>query len=217
MFCKRASLSDGTMKDRGESTRLNQLGSDRQAIIMMRNEKTGRGIRRKYKKMTSDQLPLPFFAVSSVHYNAQAVGFMADDEFPLPVDATGIPALRRYCYQFPAKGLLDALTHYREGILAELVSSLFMWSSQYKVQRRSALRTVVARPRQVGRQPADLCFSWTDEGFTGDRSYRRQLCPRNQFVGRQLHFGEVECVAMMSHFLLRYTDRFFRKTLQSLD
>lgn len=116
----------------------------------MRNEKTCRGIRRKYKTITSDPLPLPFFAVSSVDYSAQAHGFTAEDEFPLPVDTTGIPALRRHCYQFPAKSRLDALTHYREGILTELISSLNMWSSQYKVQRRSALKKVVTKPSKVG-------------------------------------------------------------------
>lgn len=115
----------------------------------MRNKKTCREIRRKYKSITSDQLPLPFFAVSSVDYNAQTLGFEADDDFPLPVETTGIPALRRHCYQFPAKAYLDALTHYREGILAELISSLNMWSSQYKVQRRSALKKVVTKPLKV--------------------------------------------------------------------
>ena len=82
----------------------------------MRNENTCRGIRRKYKTTTSDPQPFQFFAVSSVDYNAQAHGFMAEDEFPLPVDTTGIPALRRHCYQIPATSRLDALTHYREGI-----------------------------------------------------------------------------------------------------
>lgn len=169
----------------------------------MRNGKTGRGMRQKYKKITSDQLPLPFFAVSSVHYNIQALGFSADDEFPLPVDTTGIPALRRHCYQFPAKSHLDALTHYREGILAELISSLYMWSSQYQVQRRSALRKVVAKPLKVGRQPIALCLSWIYERFTGDRSCHRQMCPRNQTVGRKLHLGKVGCVAMGSNLLLK--------------
>ena len=162
----------------------------------MRNEKTCRGMRRKYKRITSDELPLPFFAVSSVHYNMQTLGFSADDEFPLPVDTTGIPALRRHCYQFPAKSHLDALAHYREGILAELISSLYMWSSQYKVQRRSALRRVVGKPLMVGRQPVDLCLSWTHESFAGDRSYHRQMCSRNQNASRKLHLGRVECVTM---------------------
>lgn len=120
---------------------------------------TGRCMRRKYKNIASDQLPLPVFAVSSVDYNAHALGFVADDEFPLPVDTTGIPALRRHCYQFPAKSYLDALIHYREGILAELISSLYMWSSQYKIQRRSALKKVVAKPLKVNRPSVDLCFT----------------------------------------------------------
>ena len=102
------------------------MDSDRQALVIMRNEKTGRSIRRKYKTITSDQLSLPFFAVSSVDYNAQTRGFVPEDEFPLPVDTTSIPALHRHCYQFPAKAYLDALTHYRESILAELISSLNM-------------------------------------------------------------------------------------------
>lgn len=180
----------------------------------MRNEKTCRGIRRKYKKIASDQLPLPFFAVSSVDYNAQALGFMADDGFPLPVDTTGIPALRRHCYQFPAKSYLDALTHYREGILAELISSLYMWSSQYKVQRRSALKKVVVKPSKVDRQPVHLCFTGTNKSFTGSRSYHRTMCPRNQATGRKLHLGEIECVAIGEILLFRYTDKFLAK-LQS--
>ena len=162
----------------------------------MRNEKISRGISRKYKTLTSDQLPLPFFAVSSVDYNAQTRGFKAEHEFPLPVDTTGIPALRRHCYQFPAKANLDALTHYREGILAELISSLNMWSSQYKVQRRSTLKKVVTKPSNVGRQLVDHCFPATDESFTGDTSYHHPICPRNQTFGTNLHFGEVQCVFM---------------------
>ena len=116
----------------------------------MRNEKTGRCMRRKYKKITSDQLPLPFFAVSSADYNTHVLGFTTNHEFYLPVDTTGIPTLRRHCYLLAAKSKLDALTHYREGILAELISSLYIWSSQYKVQRRSALKKVVVKPLQVG-------------------------------------------------------------------
>ena len=102
------------------------MDSERQASIVMRNEKTARAIRQKYKKITSDQLPLHFFAVSSSDYIVQTVGVSPEDVFPLPVDTTGIPALRRHCYQIPAKSRLDALTHYREGILAELISSLYM-------------------------------------------------------------------------------------------
>ena len=109
------------------------MDSDRQALVIMRNEKTGRSMRRKYKRITSDQPPLPFFAVSSADYNTHVLGFTADGEFCLCVDTTGIPALRRYCYQFAAKSKLDALTHYREGILAELISSLYIWSSQYPI------------------------------------------------------------------------------------
>ena len=162
----------------------------------MRNEKTCREIRRKYKTITSDQLPLPFFAVSSLAYNAQTRGFEADDDFPLPVDTTGIPALRRYCHQFPAKAYLDALTHYRKGILPELISSLNMWSSQYKIQRRSTLKKVVTKPSKVGQQPVNLCFLSTDQSFTGHTSYHHQTCPRDHVFGRQLHFGEVQCVTM---------------------
>ena len=127
------------------------MDSDRQALIIMRNKKSGRNIRRKYKKITLDQLPLPFFAVSSADYNTHVLGFAADDGFLLPVNTTGIPALRNHCYGLPAQSKLDALTHYRDGILAELINSLYIWSSQYKVQRRSALKKVVSRPLQVGR------------------------------------------------------------------
>lgn len=134
------------------------MDSERQASIVMRNEKTARAIRQKYKKITSDQLPLHFFAVSSSDYIVQTVGVSPEDVFPLPVDTTGIPALRRHCYQIPAKSRLDALTHYREGILAELISSLYMWSSQYKVQRRSTLRKVVEKPLQVGRHPWTFAY-----------------------------------------------------------
>lgn len=115
----------------------------------MRNEKSGRNIRRKYKKITLDQQSLPFFAVSGADYNTHVLGLAADDGFLLPVDTTGIPALRNYCYRIPAQSKLDALTHYREGTLAELINSLYIWSSQYKVQRRSALKKVVVRPLQV--------------------------------------------------------------------
>lgn len=118
----------------------------------MRNEKSCRNIRRKYKKITLDQQPLPFFAVSSVGYITHVLESVANDDFLLPVDTTGIPALRNYCYRLPAQSKLDALTHYREGTLVELINSLYIWSSQYKVQRRSALKKVVVRPLQVGHQ-----------------------------------------------------------------
>lgn len=132
----------------------------------MRNEKSGRCIRRKYKKITTDQQTLPSFAVSSSDYNTHVLGFEADDDgFLLPVDTTGIPALRRHCYQFPAKSHLDALTHYREGILAELISSMHMWSSQYKVQRRSALKKVVAKPLQVGRHLLTFAYRELNKGL----------------------------------------------------
>lgn len=120
------------------------------ALVLMRNEKTRRNMRRKYQRMTS--VPLPVFAVSSVSYQTQKAGYEAEDEWPLSVSVTGIPDLRYYCYQFPAKSRLNALIHYREGIVLELVSSMSMWSSQYKVQRRSELKKVVAKPLRVSTQ-----------------------------------------------------------------
>lgn len=106
-------------------------------------------MRRKYKTMTSDPLPLAVFTVSSVDYNVQKSGYDEYRDFPLTVQTSGIPELRHYCIQFPAKSRLDALVHYRDGVLAELISSLYIWSSQYKVQRRSALKKIVAKPLQV--------------------------------------------------------------------
>lgn len=180
--------------------------SKRQALIIMRNENIRLGIRRKYKTITSDPLPLPFFAVSSLDYNAQASGFMADEEFPLPVDTTGIPALRRHCYQVPAKSRLDALTHYREGILTELISSLDLWSSQYKVQRRSELKKIVTKPSMVGQLLVKLFLSSTDASFTGDTSHHRKMCLRNQRFGRKLRCGEVQCINMGPNLLPQYTN-----------
>ena len=61
------------------------------------------------------------------------------------------------------------------------------------------------KPSKVSQEPVDLCFSSTDDIFTGDRSYHHQLCPRNRTFGRKLHFGEVQCVTMGLHLPLRFT------------
>ena len=121
----------------------------RQALVSMRSEKTTRAIARKYKNITSDPHPLSVFAVSSVDYNIQKQGYKARDDIPLSIEVSGICELRRHISQFPAKSRLEALNHHREGTLKELICSMDMWSSQFKVQRRSELRRIAAKPLNV--------------------------------------------------------------------
>ena len=154
----------------------------------MRNHKVALGLRRKYERITPEARNLRIHCVSNSHYEHHVIGYNRD-MLPLPIETTGIPALRTELLALPAFGKLLALQHHWKGSLMGTITSMQNYSSQSVNQRQEELKTVVQKSyevriesdpngmNQLTRWPQDLrgrnCCLREFFGGIGERHYPR--------------------------------------------
>ena len=114
----------------------------------MRNAKIRSVMRKRYSQITPDVKPLHVICVSNQHYRHHLEGYDADS-IPISIQSTGIPELRSLLLTLPAGSKLNVLSQYRYGILPDIISSIEMWASKSATKRRSELRLIAAKPREV--------------------------------------------------------------------
>ena len=113
-----------------------------EALVLMRNKKIIRVMRKRYRELTKDPLPLHIHCVSNSHYALHKAGY--DEElFPMTIQSTGIPALRELALSVPAFEKLNVLRHHCEYTLPSLINSMDLWTHQSATKRRVHLRQVI--------------------------------------------------------------------------
>ena len=71
------------------------------------------------------------------------------DFLPLPIETTGIPALRSELLALLASGKLSVLQHHWKGSLMGTIASMKNYSSQSAIQRQAELKDVVQKSFEV--------------------------------------------------------------------
>ena len=93
----------------------------------MRNRKVTFDLRREYQGVTPEARNLQIHCVSNFHYEHHVMGY-SRDFLPLPIETTGIPALRSELLALPAAGKLSVLQHYWKGSLIGTIASMENYS-----------------------------------------------------------------------------------------
>lgn len=114
----------------------------------MRNARITSTIRKNYRQTTSDSKPLEVACVSNAHYAVHINGYDAE-AIPISIHSTGIPNLRTSLSWLTAKSKLYVLQQYRYGVLPDIIGSIEIWSSKSATKRRSELRQIAGKPREV--------------------------------------------------------------------
>ena len=122
----------------------------REALIVLRSQKVGMAMRKKYKSLTSDLHTLNILCVSNQDCSMHKEGY-DEDNIPMSLSTTGIPRLRFMLSIMPAKIRLDVLTQFYKGTVPELISLLDVWSHRTTNHRRLELREIIDKPRKVNR------------------------------------------------------------------
>ena len=118
------------------------------ALVRMRNHKVTLELRRKYEGVTPEARNLRINCVSNLHYEHHMNGYNRDF-LPVPIETTGIPALRTELLTLPAPGKLSVLQHHWKGNRMGTITSMRNYSSQSANQRQEELKTVVQKSYEV--------------------------------------------------------------------
>ena len=170
------------------------------ALVRMRNCKVTLALRRKYQGVTPEACNLRINCVSNLHYEHHVNGYNRDF-LPLPIETTGIPALRTELLALPAPGKLSALQHHWNGRLMGTIASMNNYSCQTVNQRQEKLKLVVQQSyevreisilyltHQLTRWPQDLrgrhCRLRQNSGGLSGRKYS----PRNWYLSSNIFRG----------------------------
>lgn len=122
----------------------------RDALVKMRKQKVISAFKTKYKNLASDLRSLDVWCVSNTAYSAHKMGY-DDEDIPLSLTTTGIPALRTLISRYPATGRLNVLKHHCESTVPGIVGSMEIWSLGGSIPNRAELRKIVETPIQVRR------------------------------------------------------------------
>ena len=122
----------------------------------MRNHKVTLELHRKYQGLTPEARNLRIYCVSNLHYEHHVIGYNRDF-LPLPIETTGIPALRTELLALPAPGKLSVLQHHWKGNLIGTITSMKNYSRQTIIQRQEELKTVVQKSYEVNKI-SNLCL-----------------------------------------------------------
>ena len=114
----------------------------------MRNRKVTLDLYREYQGVTSEARDLRIHCVSNLHYEHHMIGYNRDF-LPLPLETTGIPALRSELLALPAPGKLSVLQHHWKGSLMGTIASMKNYSCQSANQRQEELKIVVKKSYEV--------------------------------------------------------------------
>ncbi len=118
------------------------------ALVRMRNHKVIIALRRKYQDVTPEARNLRINCVSNLHYEHHVIGYNRDF-LPLPIETTGVPALRSELLALPAPGKLSVLQHHLKGSLMGTIASMKSYSSQFVNHRQEELKIVVQKSYEV--------------------------------------------------------------------
>ena len=118
------------------------------ALVRMRNRKVTLELVRKYQGITPEARNLRIHCVSNLHYEYHVIGYNRD-LLPLPIETTGIPALRTELLALPAPGKLSVLQHHWKGSLMGTITSMKNYSRQTVTQRQEELKIVVQKSYEV--------------------------------------------------------------------
>lgn len=116
----------------------------------MRNQKVTLELKRKYRGLTPKASNLRIYCVSNLHYEHHVNGYNRDF-LPLPIETTGILALRTELLALPAPDKLSGLQHHWKGNLVGTIASMKNYSRQTVNQRQEELKTVVQKSYEVGK------------------------------------------------------------------
>ena len=122
----------------------------------MRNRKVTLELQRKYQGITPKARNLRIYCVSNLHYEHHVIGYNRDF-LPLPIETTGIPALRTELLALPASDKLSVLQHHWKGNLVGTITSMNNYSRQTVNQRQEELKIVVQKSYEV-REISSLCL-----------------------------------------------------------
>lgn len=114
----------------------------------MRNRKVTIDLCRDYQRVTPEARNLQIHCVSNFHYEHHLIGYNRDF-LPLPVETTGIPALRSELLALPAPGKLSVLQHHWKGSLMGTIASMENYSCQSANERQKELKVVVRKSYKV--------------------------------------------------------------------
>ena len=114
----------------------------------MRNRKVTIDLCSDYQGVTPEARNLQIHCVSSFHYEHHLIGYNRDF-LPLPIETTGIPALRAELLALPAPGKLSVLQHYWKGSLMGAIASMENYSCQSANERQKELKIVVRKSYKV--------------------------------------------------------------------
>ena len=114
----------------------------------MRNRKVTLELKRKYQGITPEARNLRIYCVSNLHYEHHVIGYNRD-WLPLPIETTGIPALRTELLALPAPDKLSVLQHHWKGNLVGTITSMNNYSHQTVHQRQEELKIVVQKSYEV--------------------------------------------------------------------
>lgn len=133
-----------------QSGRLTTLRAFRcdENLMLLRNRKVAAAMRKKYRDLTLGNHSLEVHCVSNAHYARHLEGY-DEDYIPITISSTGIPALRAFSLQLPALSKFSTLKQHCEGPLPSFIGSLEMWSMKSASKRRTELRQIIIKPREV--------------------------------------------------------------------
>ena len=114
----------------------------------MRNRKVTIDLCRDYQGITPEARNLQIHCVSNFHYEYHVTGYNRDF-LPLPIETTGIPALRSELLALPATGKLSVLQYHWKGGLMGTIASMENYSRQSANERQKELKIVVKKSYEV--------------------------------------------------------------------
>ncbi|KAI6883218.1 hypothetical protein KC360_g4643 [Hortaea werneckii] len=115
--------------------------------IVSRNRRNIEGIQTKYRKAVDDPCAsVPVFCVSNTIYQQHMKGFDNDNPPDLSVEATGIPGLRKYLFEIPARRKHGALQKLGRQTLPRVLLALEMQCCKTRLERKQDIECKVVKP-----------------------------------------------------------------------
>ncbi|KXT12589.1 hypothetical protein AC579_379 [Pseudocercospora musae] len=116
-------------------------------VVQGRNEFITRELQRQCQTYLPKESPLKVFCVSNAHYEARKRG-EREKKFTLPIEATGIPALRAHALRTAAPATFKRFTHFIDHEFAVFLGGLALWTGKSVGRGRAALVGVINQPRE---------------------------------------------------------------------
>ncbi|KAI7163347.1 hypothetical protein KC316_g7694 [Hortaea werneckii] len=115
--------------------------------IAIRNRRNIEEIQAKYRKAVDDPCAsVPVFCVSNTIYQQHMKGFDNDNPPDLSVEATGIPGLRKYLFEIPARRKHGALRKLGQQTLPRVLLALEMQCCKTRLERKQDIECKVVKP-----------------------------------------------------------------------